>query len=47
MSPAAPSALVWLDRHVRAPLEGSAIERWLLAPAKDLYLRLAWDRKRE
>jgi hypothetical protein len=47
MSPHVSPALVWLDRNVRAPLEGSAIEHWLFAPAKSLYLRLAGDRKRD
>ena len=32
MSPAALATLVWLDGNVRAQLEDSVIERWLLAP---------------
>jgi hypothetical protein len=46
MSPAAPAVLLWLDRHVRAPLEGQAVDRWVFTPAKNLYLWIAGDGKR-
>ena len=37
---AALPALVWLERHVRRPLEHSWPDRLLFAPAKRAYCRL-------
>lgn len=37
--PAHPDVLVWLERNVRAPVDGWWIDRAVFAPAKRLYLR--------
>ena len=33
-----PAALVWLEKHVRKPVEGSALDVYFCAPLKQLYL---------
>ena len=37
--PAHPDVLVWLERNVRAPVDGWWIDRAVFSPAKRLYLR--------
>jgi hypothetical protein len=33
-----PAALVWLETHVRKPIEGSLLDVYFCAPVKQLYV---------
>ena len=39
MSPP-PSILVWLENHVRKPIEGSFVDEYFCAPVKKAYVSL-------
>jgi len=32
------SILVWLEKNVRQPLEGTVFDKWIATPAKEYYI---------